>query len=86
MSIRPLEQANIGGAISAYRRVLQLAPLDEVAYDQLAILYPRVGDFESLAYIARMRRNAPRRDPNDRKAANDWKAPLMVGGRSGAVE
>lgn len=78
MAIRPLEQANIAGAISAYRRVLQLVPLDEVAYDQLAILYPFLGDFESFAYIARMRIERTPKDPNDRKAANDWKAPLWL--------
>jgi tetratricopeptide (TPR) repeat protein len=65
LSIRPLDRAHIAGAISAYRRVLQLAPLDEVAYDQLAKLYPGVGDFEDLAYIARMRLD---RIPNDIKA------------------
>ncbi len=65
LSVRPLVSANIAGAISAYRRVLQLAPLDEVAYDQLAKLYPAVGDFEDLAYIARMRLEHA---PNDIKA------------------
>lgn len=70
LSIRPLEAANIVGAISAYRRVLQVAPRDEVAYEQLARLYAGVGNYEDLAYIARMRLE---QDPNDRKA------PLALG-------
>ena len=65
LSVRPLEAAHIIGAISAYRRVLQLDPLDDVAYEQLAILYPGVGNFDDLAYIARMRLE---HEPDDRKA------------------
>ena len=74
LSIRPLEVANIIGAVSAYRRVLQLAPLDDVAYDQLAKLYPVVGNFEDLAYIAQMRLE---HDPNDRKASL-WLADALL--------
>lgn len=72
--MRPLDAPNIMGAISAYRRVLQLAPLDDVAYDQLAKLYPGVGNFEDLAYIARMRLE---HDPNDRKASL-WLADALL--------
>jgi tetratricopeptide (TPR) repeat protein len=78
LSIRPVDPANVAGAIAAYRRVLQLAPLDDVAYEQLAMLYPAVGDYEDLAYIARMRLEHTPDDPNDRKAPNDWKAPLWL--------
>ncbi len=78
LSIRPLDRANVAGAISAYRRVLQLAPLDEVAYDQLAKLYAGIGNYEDLAYIARMRLERTPSDPNGRKTANDWKAPLWL--------
>ena len=69
LSIRPLDGKHVGGAIAAYRRVLQKAPLDELAYDKLAMLYPGTGNFEELAYIARKRiANAP----------NDRKAPLRL--------
>ena len=66
LSIRPLDAANVAQAIAAYRSVIQLAPFDEVAYDQLAMLYSGTGNFDELAYIARTRlehvpddRNAP---------------------------
>ena len=65
MSIRPLDAETIGGAIAAYRRVMQLDPLDKIAYDKLAILYTGIGNFEELAYIARKRSVL---DPNDREA------------------
>ena len=65
MSIRPLDAKTIGGAIAAYRRLMQLAPLDEIAYDKLAMLYAYIGNFEELAYIARTRLE---NDPNDREA------------------
>jgi tetratricopeptide (TPR) repeat protein len=74
LSIRPLDVAHVIGAISAYRRVLQLAPVDEVAYDQLAKLYPGIGNYEDLAYIARMRLE---HDPNDRNAPL-WLADALV--------
>jgi tetratricopeptide (TPR) repeat protein len=63
--IRPLSIDAISGAIGAYRRVVQLAPLDEVAYEKLAMLYEGVGNFEELAYIARTRITNV---PDDRKA------------------
>jgi tetratricopeptide (TPR) repeat protein len=80
LSIRPLETANINGAISAYRRVLQLASLNdaEVAYEQLALLYAARRDFENLAYVARMRRDRTPADPNAPKNPNDWKTPLWL--------
>ncbi|HUU19405.1 MAG TPA: tetratricopeptide repeat protein [Sedimentisphaerales bacterium] len=65
LSIRPLDAKTIGGAIAAYRRVMQLDPLDKVAYDKLAMLYAYIGNFEELAYIARTRLE---NDPNDLKA------------------
>ncbi len=45
LSIRPLDAGNINGAIAAYRRIMQLAPLDEIAYDKLAMLYVGIGNF-----------------------------------------
>ncbi|MFZ2147478.1 MAG: tetratricopeptide repeat protein [Sedimentisphaerales bacterium] len=65
LSIRPLEASHITGTIAAYRRILQLDPLDEVAYEKLAMLYAGIGNFEELAHIARTRRE---NDPNDRNA------------------
>jgi tetratricopeptide (TPR) repeat protein len=66
MSIRPLNADAIKGAISAYRRVMQLDPLDEIAYEKLAKLYAGIGNFQELTYIARTRID---NDPNDRKAS-----------------
>jgi len=74
LSVRPLEGGNIMQAIAAYRRVLQLAPLDEVAYDKLAKLYTGIGNFEELVYIARKRIVD---FPNDRKA-HVWLADALV--------
>ena len=65
LSVRPLDAAAVGGAISAYRRVAELAGGDEVAYERLAMLYGGVGNFEELASVARARLE---QDPNDRKA------------------
>jgi len=65
MSIRPLDAKTISGAIAAYRRVMQLDPIDEIAYEKLAMLYAATGNFEELAYVAR---NRIALDPNDRKA------------------
>src|SRR4030042_6350006 len=70
LSIRPLKTEALTGAIAAYRRVIQLAPLDETAYEKLAMLYTGIGNFEELAYIAQMRID---NDPNDLKAPL-WKA------------
>ena len=66
LSIRPLEVGSITGAISAYRRVLQVAPLDPVASDKLVMLYSSIGSLDELAYVARTRLE---HDPNDRKAS-----------------
>jgi tetratricopeptide (TPR) repeat protein len=62
LSIRPLDAAAVGGAISAYRRIVELAPGDDVAQEKLAMLYGGVGNFDELASIARARLE---RDPND---------------------
>lgn len=60
---------HIFGAISAYRRVIQVDPLDETAYEQLAKLYTYIGSFDELKYIAGKRlENAP----------DDKKAPLWL--------
>ncbi len=74
LSIRPLDTGNINGAIAAYRRIMQLAPLDEIAYDKLAMLYVGIGNFNELAYIARTRLE---HIPNDRKAPL-WLADALI--------
>jgi len=74
LSIRPLDAGAVYGAIAAYRRVMQLDPLDEVAYDELATLYGGIGNYEELAYIAR---TWLENDPNDRKAPL-WLAEALI--------
>jgi len=65
ISVRPIEGPNIMQAIAGYRRILQLDPLDETAYEELLKLYRAIGNFDELAYIARNRLDS---DPNDWKA------------------
>ncbi len=65
LAVRPLDASAVAGAISAYRRIIKLTPLDDVAYEKLAMLYGGVGNFEELASIARLRLES---DPNDLKA------------------
>ncbi len=69
LSIRPLEGANILQAIAGYRRVMQLDPQDKEAREKLATLYIGIGNFEELAYIARMRLE---------QAPEDWQARLWL--------
>jgi len=75
LSIRPLEAEAIGGTIAAYRRVMQLDPLDETAYEELATLYTGTDNFQELAYIARTRLE---HDPNDLKAPL-WLVDALIG-------
>jgi len=65
LSIRPSNADAIKGAASAYRRIIQLSPLDGVAYEKLAMIYGKRGNQAELAYIARARVET---DPNDLKA------------------
>ncbi len=65
LSVRPLEPAHLGAAVGAYRRVIQLDPLDEVAYEKLATIYAARGAAEELVYIAGKRLE---HEPNDVKA------------------
>lgn len=75
LSVRPLEGNAIGWAIGAYRRVMQLAPADEAVYDELAMLYRGIGDFDELAYIAEMRLEQAPKDVEARL----WLADALVG-------
>jgi len=74
LSVRPLEPPNVMQAIAAYRRIVQLEPLDEDVYDELARLYRGIGNFEELAYIARARL---KHAPNDRQAPL-WLAEALI--------
>jgi tetratricopeptide (TPR) repeat protein len=74
LSMRPLDPSNVMQGIAAYRRILQLDPEDEAACSELAVLYSGVGNFEELAYLARMRLE---RDPNDPKTSL-WLAEALV--------
>lgn len=75
LSTRPLNGPAITGAVSAYRRVIQLAPGDQTAYEKLAVLYRGVKNFPELAAIARARLE---QDPDDRKATL-WLADALTG-------
>lgn len=74
LSIRPLNAEAIAGAVSAYRHIIQLDPLDTISYEKLAMLYTGIGNFEELAYIARTRINQV---PDDREATI-WLANALV--------
>ena len=74
LAIRPLDAKAMSGAIAAYRRVVQLDPQDEVAYEKLAMLYAGMGNFEELSAIARMRLEHA---PKDRKAPL-WLADALI--------
>lgn len=74
LSIRPIEGSNIMQTIAAYRRVMQLDPLDGDVYGELAKLYGLIGNFEDVAYIARTRLE---HDPNDNEAPL-WLAEALV--------
>ena len=65
LSVLPQETPHILQAIAAFRRVLQLVPADEMAYDKLCMLYSAIRNFEDLAYISRNRLEI---DPDDREA------------------
>lgn len=65
LAVRPFDMRNVGGAISAYRRVMQLDASDETAYEKLVSLYSSMGNSEDLAYMARQRLE---RDPNHTEA------------------
>jgi len=65
VSVQPLNVAHVQQAIAAYRRVLQVEPADDAAYEKLAMLYAGIGNFDELAYISRRRLEG---EPNDPKA------------------
>lgn len=62
LAVRPTEPGHLSQAMAAYRRILQLDPLQDTPYEKLAMLYAGLGNFEDLAYIANMRLE---HEPND---------------------
>ncbi|MFA5865568.1 MAG: tetratricopeptide repeat protein [Phycisphaerae bacterium] len=74
LSVQPLESANIGSAISVYRRLMNIRPEDETVYKELARLYMTVGDFSELAFIANKRLE---KAPDDLEARM-WLAQSLV--------
>ncbi len=74
LSLRPIDVAIISGAIAAHRSILQLDPLDDVAYDKLTMLYATIGQFEELAHVARTRIGHVE---NDREAQL-WLAEALI--------
>ena len=73
-SMRPLDNDIITGAVSAYRRILQLNKLDENAYDKLAIIYQNIENFEELDYISQKKLE---NIPADKKAKL-WLADAQI--------
>lgn len=69
LQVEPLNRGNCLGAISAYRRLLNLVPDDAGVYENLARLYQAIGDFSELGYVGRKRLE---------KAPDDVKAPIWV--------
>lgn len=74
LAVRPLEPGHIGQAMAAYRRIIQLDPLEDTPYEKLAMLYAGMGNFEDLAYIAGKRLE---HEPNDLDAPL-WQAEALV--------
>ncbi len=74
LSMRPLDAPNLTQAMVAYRRIMQLAPLDELAYTKLAMLYSSIGNYEELSYVARARLQ---QKPDDLKAPL-WLADALI--------
>ncbi|MBN2561994.1 MAG: tetratricopeptide repeat protein, partial [Phycisphaerae bacterium] len=66
LSVQPLEPANVGAAIGAYRQLLRHNAGDDELCQRLARLYARVGSFDDVVYICHQRLRA---DPNDPDAA-----------------
>jgi len=75
LAMRPLEGNAIAWVIGAYRRVMQLAPTDEVACTKLAMLYRAVDDFDDLAYIAERRLEQTPKDVEARL----WLTDALIG-------
>lgn len=75
MSIRPLEASSVGAAIAAYRRIIQLDPESQYAYEKLAELYTMINNFDELAYIAQTSMKYTTSDPN----AQLWLAQASFG-------
>jgi len=75
MHLRPLNARSIGGALSAYRRIIRVDPNDRETYEQLAEIYTYTGQFEELKYIAE--RRLEQDFPGEQKAQL-WLATALV--------
>jgi tetratricopeptide (TPR) repeat protein len=65
LAIRPVKAGAVKGAMSAYRRLVQLCPEYEESYEKLAMLYTSFGKYDELAYIAGLKLEV---DPNSLQA------------------
>ncbi len=74
LAVRPTEPGHLSQAMVAYRRILQLDPLQDTPYEKLAMLYAGLNNFEDLAYIANMRLE---HEPNDLNAPL-WLSEALV--------
>ena len=74
LAARPLSAGSISGAIAAYRRIVQLDPLDAVACEKLVMLYAGIGNFEEMRDTARTRLEHV---PDDRQAPL-WLASALI--------
>ena len=74
LSRDPLQRENILGAISAYRRLMNLTPDDGAVYEKLVTLYLTVGDYPEVSYVARQRLEKAPEDPK----ASIWIAKALV--------
>jgi len=74
LATRPPDAQVIAGAISAYRRTMELDPLNDTVAERLAGLYRVVGNFQELAWVARTRME---HEPNDLNAPL-WLAESQV--------
>lgn len=80
LAVRPLTPASIGAAVGAYRRLLRLDPLNDHAYEKLALIYGETGNHEGLIYIAEQRLS---HRPADLQA-HLWKARALWGQKRSA--
>jgi tetratricopeptide (TPR) repeat protein len=63
LEVVPLEPANVGAAIGAYRRLLRLQPASEYPYLRLAALYNATTNHSELGHLARQRLGEVPEDP-----------------------
>jgi tetratricopeptide (TPR) repeat protein len=72
--VEPINPTIVSRVIASYRAIIRLNPQEEIAYEKLATLYPAIGNFEDLAYIAKKRLEE---NPKDIKAPL-WRAEALI--------